>query len=318
MSFHRRVSIIVLSSALAATAPHAFAVDAGRAGPVAVAVDSVDVEQVAALRAGVPLVFTIFGTPDAAATLRIEGGRSLLALRETGTGVYEGTYVIDARDAIRADSRVTATLQRDGDVAYSTLGEPLLLSAATLPWNAAGSTAPAEPPDVATTAPLRVAPLPPVSPAPAAAPIPMPIPMAVAPVRRPAPAWTVAAAPSPHERALCADCALVESVQAIEVRGGGVIGAVAGAIAGAVLGKEAGEAHTRRVLGVLGAIGGAMLGREVERDVTRHVDYEVELRLADGTLLKRRYEQAPPFAAGQTIRLGAAPSRPGPLPAASY
>ena len=44
--------------------------------------------------------------------------------------------------------------------------------------------------------------------------------------------------------------------------------------------------------------------------------YDVDLRLADGTVLKRRYEQAPPFAVGATIRLGAA-SRGTPAPGRS-
>jgi len=303
---------MLLSGALAIVAPLADAREAARAVPVAVAIDSVDVEQVAALASGVPLVFTIFGTPRATAALRIEGGRRILDLRETGTGVYEGTYVVDAGDAIRADSRVTATLQRDGDVAYSTLGEPLLLAQASVPWRVAGAETPATP---AHTGPGTV--LAPALPVPAPvgslAASRVPIATAVAPRPTERPAWIVAAAPLPPERASCADCAVVEAVRAIEVRGGGVVGTVAGAIAGAVLGKEAGQAHTQRVLSVLGAIGGAVLGGEVERNLTRHVDYEVELRLAEGTLLKRRYEQAPPFAAGDTIRLGATPT-----PAISY
>ena len=71
-----------------------------------------------------------------------------------------------------------------------------------------------------------------------------------------------------------------------------------------------GEAHNRRVLSVLGAIGGALVGRHIEQQATASTQYDVDLRLADGTLLKRRYEQAPPFAAGATIRLG--PSRATP------
>jgi len=39
-----------------------------------VAIDGVEVEQVAALGAGVPLRFSVYGTPHAAVSLRIEGG----------------------------------------------------------------------------------------------------------------------------------------------------------------------------------------------------------------------------------------------------
>ena len=92
------------------------------------------------------------------------------------------------------------------------------------------------------------------------------------------------------------------------------VGTIGGAIAGAILGKELGEAHKQHMLTVLGAIGGALAGRQIERQATKSVQYDVDLRLADGTLLKRRYEQPPPFAAGATIRLGT-PARVGPAPA---
>ena len=81
-----------------------------------------------------------------------------------------------------------------------------------------------------------------------------------------------------------------------------------------VSGKELGEAHKQRMLTLLGAIGGAVAGRQIERHATQSTQYDVELRLADGTLIRRRYEQAPPFAVGATIRLGtpmrAAPAAP--------
>ena len=267
------------------------------------AIEGVDVEQVTTLASGVPLRFTVFGTPGSLAALRIEGARRPLELRETDPGVYEGTYVIDAGDSIRPESRVTASLQRAGDVAYSTLDEPLLLAAGSVPWRTA---APA-----ATPVPIIDAP-------PSAPPVVVvesrvatPVPVVVARGRSPSEGVAIAAAPSPRELVPCGDCAIVESVQAVEAAPrGGVVGAIAGAIAGALLGKELGAEHNRRVLSVLGAIGGAFAGREIERQATRSTQYDVVLRRADGSLLKRRYEQAPPFSVGETIRLDTA-ARPG-------
>ena len=121
------------------------------------------------------------------------------------------------------------------------------------------------------------------------------------------------AAPHSVERA-CSDCAVVESIRAVEAAPrGGIIGTIGGAIAGAILGKELGEAHKQRMLTLLGAIGGGLAGRQIERHATQSTQYDVDLRLADGTVLKRRYEQAPPFVAGATIRLGTA-SRATPVP----
>jgi outer membrane lipoprotein SlyB len=298
-------------------APLAQSRDAAPIAASSLAVDGVDVEQVASLANGVPLRFTVFGTPGSLAALRIEGARRALELRETDPGIYEGTYVIDARDSIRADSRVTASLQQGGNVAYSTLDEPLLLAAGSVPWSSAATgTMPSTPVPVAdarTSTPV------PIVDAQTSAPVVIvesrtstPVPIAVSPLRPPSGAADVAAAPSPRELVPCRDCAVVESVQAVEAapRGGGVVGAIGGAIAGAILGQEVGAAHTRRVLGVLGAIGGAFAGRAIERQATRATQYDVVLRRADGTLLKRRYEQAPPFSVGETIRLDAA-TRPG-------
>ena len=270
------------------------------------AIEGVDVEQVTTLASGVPLRFTVFGTPGSLAALRIEGARRPLELRETDPGVYEGTYVIDAGDSIRPESRVTASLQRAGDVAYSTLDEPLLLAAGSVPWRTA---APA-----ATPVPIIDAP-------PSAPPVVVvesrvatPVPVVVARGRSPSDAAEIAAAPAPRDVVPCGDCAVVESVQAVEAAPrGGVIGAIGGAIAGAILGKELGEAHKQRMLTLLGAIGGGLAGRQIERQATQSTQYDVDLRLADGTLLRRRYEQAPPFAAGATIRLGT-PSRVVPAP----
>ena len=277
MSFLRLVMSAALAGGIASAAPLAVAAEPVRGAVAPVVVDSVDVEQVAALGAGVPLDFTVFGTPGAVVTLRIDGARRVLELREIEPGVYEGSYLIDGADAIRPESRVAATLQKNGAVAYAALDEPLLLAKGTVPWGL--TAAPADPP----------------APAPALVAAPSP-----------------AAPTPPAERVPCGDCAVVESVRPVEVGPrGGVIGAIGGAIAGAILGKEAGEAHKQRMLTVLGAIGGALAGRQIERQATKSVQYDVDLRLADGTVLKRRYEQPPPFAVGATIRLGT-PSRVAP------
>ena len=290
MSFQRLVMSAALAGGIACAAPLAAAREPAGApvGSVAsVAVDGVDVEQVPALGAGVPLNFTVFGTPGALVALRIDGARRVLELHEAEAGVYEGSYVIDGLDAIRPESRVTATLRKNGAVAYAALDEPLMLARGTVPWSVGAAPA-VDPPPVAEVPSQRVVP----------SPSPSPVPPA-----------TFATTPPPSAPAPCGDCAVVESVRAVEAAPrGGVIGTIGGAIAGAILGKELGDAHKQRMLTLLGAIGGAVTGRQIERQATRSTHYEVDLRLADGTLLRRRYEQAPPFVAGATIRLGT-PSR---------
>ena len=305
MFLHRLVLTVALAAPLAAGAPGAHG-----AASAAVAIDGIDVEQVAALGAGAQLRFAVYGTPHASVTLRIEGGWRALALRESEPGIYEGTYVIDARDAIVATSRVTATLQHDGRLAAAALDEPLLRAAAPLPW---GDAARAQE-QLAATGPLPPIAADVASPA-VTSPPPEPAPLVVAPVKTPAPARN-AAPPSlvvahAPQRASCDDCAFVQSVRLVEPTPGGAIGA----IAGAVLGKELGEAHHRRMLALLGALGGAFAGHEVGKQATQQrARYDVVLRTGDGRSHTLRFDHAPSFGPGDTVRFSAARAEASPAP----
>jgi outer membrane lipoprotein SlyB len=260
-------------------------------------VEGFGLERVAELAPGVSLNFSVYGSPHSAVTLAIEGGRRLVDLPETEPGIYEGSYIIDAADRIRPDSRVVASLQRDGQVARSTLDEPLLLARGTLPWTAV------EPrPGLPTTVP---------APPPTAVPAPTNVPAPRDAGARAAPLLAATPAPWPQQvphvaplRETCADCAVVESIRTVEAPPRpGVIGAVSGAIAGAIVGNELAEAHRRHMMRVLGAIGGLFLGREIEIRSARPPSYEAVLRLPDGSALIRRYEQPPSFHPGDTISL---------------
>ena len=81
MSFHRLVMLAALAGGIACAVPQAVAREPVRGAVAAVAIDGVDVEQVVALGAGTPLAFTVFGTPGALVTLRVDGGRRVLELR---------------------------------------------------------------------------------------------------------------------------------------------------------------------------------------------------------------------------------------------
>lgn len=95
-------------------------------------VDGFDVEQVAQLSAGTPLVFSLFATPGANASLRIAGAQRRLPLQEGQTGVYEGSYVIALDDRITATSRVTVELWLADQAVTAVLDEPLLLGGASV------------------------------------------------------------------------------------------------------------------------------------------------------------------------------------------
>ncbi len=233
-------------------------------------VEAFDVEQVPALSPGTQLHFSLFGTPDAEASLQIDGARRSLDLHEVQPGVYEGSYTIDAQDRIGPQGQVTATLRRGHQVARSVLDEALLLDAPAAPV-AAG-------PRIGTPVPARPA---------------------------------LPALPAVPEVAACDDCAVVESIRAVDLaEPPGFFGALAGGLFGALLGDQVGRGDGRRLARVMGALGGALAGRELERSGGRHTRYEVVLRLPDGAAQTHRYDSPPPFTVGDTVRLGAAARAP--------
>jgi outer membrane lipoprotein SlyB len=87
------------------------------------------------LSTGYDLGFTLYGTPQAKASVKIAGVQGRIFLDETRDGVYEGIYTIKSTDRIAADSKVTANL-RVGDVRTSAvLGKSLLASSNSAPNN---------------------------------------------------------------------------------------------------------------------------------------------------------------------------------------
>jgi len=280
-------------------------------GNATAVVEDFDLEQVSELAPGVALNFSVYGSPRAEVTLYIEGVSRLVDLAESRPGIYEGSYVINASDRLRNDSKVIATLQRDGQVVRSTLAEPLLLERGTVPWANDAAQAAAPPRSSIAVAPRDDAPpgtprggepVPFAEPAPQVVPAPP-----IAPVPRTAPSPRLAPAPT---RPACGDCAVVEAIRAEPVaERRGVVGALAGGIAGAILGEKLAEAHRRHVMQVLGAVTGALLGREIEMRQTSSPAYTVVLRLADGSALERRYDQPPPFRVGDSVSLSGSGTR---------
>ena len=268
MATLRQVILGVLAALLASINVAALA-QPSRSAPSDAAglrVEEFDVEQVPQLTSGSRLAFSLYGTSGAEATLQIEGARRVLQLREVQPGMYEGTYTIDAQDQIGPEARVTAVLRRGNQVAASVLEEPLQF----------GASAPvASDPPMAQGAPIEE-----VAPIGASPRIGTPVP------------------PKPVALA-CADCAIVESVRAVDVDSvPGKLAGAAGGVAGAIFGDDIGRAHARHVAWVLGAL----TGRKVEPDGSQRTRYDVVLRLPSGAMQTRSYDSVPPFKVGDMVR----------------
>lgn len=109
----------------------------------------------------------------------------------------------------------------------------------------------------------------------------------------------VAAAP-------CANCGVVESINAVEVKGktsgvGAVAGGVAGGLAGNAIGGGKGTGNA--VLTVGGAVGGAFAGDAIEGHMKKHTAWRVTVRLEDGSVRTLQQSAQPPFAVGDRVRI---------------
>lgn len=115
--------------------------------------------------------------------------------------------------------------------------------------------------------------------------------------QNPEPAVARATAPA---RAPCATCATVESVTAVEVEGAGSgVGAIAGGVLGAVVGNQVGGGDGKSLATILGAVGGGMAGNAVEKKMKKVTQYDVTLRMEDGS--RRTLRQATPPAVGSAV-----------------
>ena len=273
-----------------------------------VRIEGFDVEEVPSLAPGTRLAFTLFGTPGAEAVVRIEGADAILRLHETQRGIYDGVYTIGPRERLDPGARVMGSLRIGEQVARAQLEEPLVLGnppalRGTAPQLASADDTRRREPAASTGEDASGAGQPQDSIDTPAYPVPrnaLPSPFSQPHAVPPAPAGP----PAPAQRRACADCAVVESVQAIRPEPRvGVVGAVIGGITGALLGDRIADGAQRHWARVVGAIGGALAGHAIERQATSPVRYDVWLRLPDGTRQVRSYPAPPPYRAGDVVHL---------------
>ena len=96
--------------------------------PALPTIERFEVTQVDRLAPPAELVFSLQGTPNGAASVRIAGLPGKLLLEEVRGGVYEGTYDIRGRDRIASDALVTANLRVGARDTSRVLNMPLVAS----------------------------------------------------------------------------------------------------------------------------------------------------------------------------------------------
>jgi outer membrane lipoprotein SlyB len=305
-------------------------------------ISSIDVRPVERIEPGADLEFTIWGTSGAIASLQIDGATRPLTLYEDSPGVYRGTYTVARRDRIGAESRVTANLRSGNRVATATLGEalqsdwPAPVAAGqrpeiakvtvtdggrrnpdTLRFTLMGTPGGQASVQLQGSNP-RVLVLEEIRPGEYTVLHRLAAGVRVATDRPLVARLRVGdrVATSSVDNAYqgvslrgrddkwCADCGVVEAVNAVEVDGNGkVIGTLAGGALGALLGSQIGKGDGRTAAGVAGAVGGALIGREIARRQGHSVQYEVVVRLNQGERKVVMYQAAPSVKVGDAVRI---------------
>jgi len=81
------------------------------------------------LAPGTDLTFRLEGTPQATAMVTVSGIRQPITLRETDSGLYEGSYTIRTSDRLPSNPDIRATLRQGNRTTTASLAEPLMTTA---------------------------------------------------------------------------------------------------------------------------------------------------------------------------------------------
>ena len=101
----------------------------------------------------------------------------------------------------------------------------------------------------------------------------------------------------------CPECGVVDSIHVVKRDSPGVLGAIGGGVAGGLVGSQIGSVSGKTAATVIGVVGGALAGREIERRLRSDEEYEIVVRMDDGTYRSVRTDQTPPVRAGQKVRV---------------
>ncbi len=101
----------------------------------------------------------------------------------------------------------------------------------------------------------------------------------------------------------CPECGVVDSIHVVKRDSPGVLGAIGGGVAGGLVGSQIGSGSGKTAATVIGVVGGALAGREIERRLRSDEEYEIVVRMDDGTLRSVRTSQAPGVRQGQRVRV---------------
>jgi outer membrane lipoprotein SlyB len=102
----------------------------------------------------------------------------------------------------------------------------------------------------------------------------------------------------------CANCGTVDSINKVSEPGqGSGVGAVIGGVVGGAIGRQMGNGRGRDVATVAGAVAGGLIGNQVEKSGKTVAQYEVRVKLEDGTYQTVKADTEPAVRIGDRVRI---------------
>lgn len=208
--------------------------------------------------------------------------------RSTASGIHRGVWIGGGLMALTIIALATTLVVKNND-ALTDPATTAATSSTAAPLVAANTTPTSAQPSVANQSPA----------APIGTPATPPINESARPVHygsppvhhegaRDYPPQQVAAAP------VCTTCGVIDGYSIVKVQGqNNGVGAVAGGLGGALVGSQIAGRHDRTLGGVIGAVGGGLLGNAIETHQRTVTEYDVRVRMADGSIRTVRQSTVP-------------------------
>ena len=208
--------------------------------------------------------------------------------RSIASGIHRGVWIGGGLMALTIIALATTLVVKNND-ALTDPSTTAATSATAAPLVAANTTPTSEQPPVANQSPA----------APIGTPATPPINESARPVHyAPPPVHHEGARDYPPQQvaavAACTTCGVIDGYSIVKVQGqNNGVGAVAGGLGGALVGSQIAGRHDRTLGGVIGAVGGGLLGNAIETHQRTITEYDVRVRMADGSIRTVRQNAIP-------------------------
>ena len=201
--------------------------------------------------------------------------------RSVASGIHRGVWIGGGLMALAIIALATTLVVKNNDA----------LTDSTVAANTTPGTTTTEQPSVANPAPGTA------TTAPIGTPATPPINESARPVQYMPPAHGEGARDIPPQQvvaAACATCGVVDGYSIVKVQGqNNGVGAVAGGLGGALVGSQIAGRRNHTLGGIVGAIGGGLIGNAVETHQRTITEYDVRVRMADGSIRTVRQATIP-------------------------